>query len=160
MMKEAMTPTTLQGLRVVLDSEKAAINAAKAVFPSASVERCAFHLAQARKRKRYALGLRQYVRAAQRSGRIKSWWSTIKGFLFLSPHLHRRVPALWQPPVTQTHAAYNWCRSFLEYLRTNWYAGPFNDLWNKWDVEELKTSNIAESFNRLLGVVLGVNIRL
>ncbi|KAK5985668.1 hypothetical protein GCK32_010012 [Trichostrongylus colubriformis] len=52
MMKEAMTPTTLQGLRVVLDSEKAAINAAKAVFPSASVERCAFHLAQARKRKR------------------------------------------------------------------------------------------------------------
>ncbi|KAK5977257.1 hypothetical protein GCK32_009220 [Trichostrongylus colubriformis] len=50
--------------------------------------------------------------------------------------------------------AFSRCRSFLEYLRINWYAGPFKDLWNKWDVEELRTSNVAESFNRLLGVLL------
>ncbi|KAK5971972.1 hypothetical protein GCK32_011858, partial [Trichostrongylus colubriformis] len=35
-----------------------------------------------------------------------------------------------------------------------WYTGPFKDLWNKWDVEKLRTSNVAESFNRLLGVLL------
>ncbi|RCN33095.1 hypothetical protein ANCCAN_21079 [Ancylostoma caninum] len=34
-------------LRVVLDYEKAAINAVKRVFPNATVQGCAFHLAQA-----------------------------------------------------------------------------------------------------------------
>ncbi|KAK6024052.1 hypothetical protein OSTOST_10144 [Ostertagia ostertagi] len=45
-------------LRIIVDFEKAAINAAKRAFPSASVEGCAFHLAQAWNRKRDALGLR------------------------------------------------------------------------------------------------------
>ncbi|XGW33976.1 hypothetical protein V3C99_018038 [Haemonchus contortus] len=30
------------------------------------------------------------------------------------------------------------------------------DIWNKWDVQELRTTNVAESFNRSLGVVLQV----
>ncbi|KAK5968569.1 hypothetical protein GCK32_012671, partial [Trichostrongylus colubriformis] len=33
-------------------------------------------------------------------------------------------------------------------------GGPFKDLWHKWDVEKLRTSSVAESFNRLLGVLL------
>ncbi|KAK5977205.1 hypothetical protein GCK32_011421 [Trichostrongylus colubriformis] len=61
MMKEAMAPATLQGLRVVLDFGMDAINAVKAVFPSPSVEGCAFHLVQAWNRSRNALGLRQLL---------------------------------------------------------------------------------------------------
>ncbi|VDO07318.1 unnamed protein product [Haemonchus placei] len=36
------------------------------------------------------------------------------------------------------------------------FAITKRDMWYKWDVRELRTTNIAESFNRLLGVRLGV----
>ncbi|KAK5965157.1 hypothetical protein GCK32_001021 [Trichostrongylus colubriformis] len=78
--------TTLD-LRIVLDFEKAAIKAAKKCFPSASVQGCGFHLAQAWNRKRDALGLGSE---------------------------------------------------------------------QKWDINELRISNAAESFNRELGVISGV----
>ncbi|XGW33977.1 hypothetical protein V3C99_018038 [Haemonchus contortus] len=36
------------------------------------------------------------------------------------------------------------------------FAITTRDIWNKWDVQELRTTNVAESFNRSLGVVLQV----
>ncbi|KAK6038121.1 hypothetical protein COOONC_24374 [Cooperia oncophora] len=53
--------------RIVLDFEKAAIHAANKVFPNATVEGCAFHLAQAWNRKRNHLGL-QRVPERRRKG--------------------------------------------------------------------------------------------
>ncbi|KAK6009559.1 hypothetical protein OSTOST_25503 [Ostertagia ostertagi] len=55
-------------LRILLDYEKAAITAAKRCFPSASVQGCAFHLAQAWNRKRDALGL--HIRLKGRYGEL------------------------------------------------------------------------------------------
>ncbi|KAK6046994.1 hypothetical protein COOONC_15501 [Cooperia oncophora] len=48
----AVTRATRLGSSVVLDSERASISTAKRVFPNASVEGCAFHLAQASGRRR------------------------------------------------------------------------------------------------------------
>ncbi|KAL6723730.1 hypothetical protein Aduo_018706 [Ancylostoma duodenale] len=48
-------------VRVILDFEKAAINAAKRTFDKAELEGCGWHLSQAWTRKRDNTGLRQYV---------------------------------------------------------------------------------------------------
>ncbi|KAK6026191.1 hypothetical protein OSTOST_07889 [Ostertagia ostertagi] len=134
MMKDAIAAAGgAQDLRIVVDFEKAAINAAKRAFPSASVEGCAFHLAQAWNRKRDALGLRSQVRGNLRCALIKQWWETIKG----------------------NHAAYIKCRMFLDYLKKNWYKGIFRKMWNKWNKSDLRTSNIAETFNKVLGDLFG-----
>ncbi|KAK6052954.1 hypothetical protein COOONC_09543 [Cooperia oncophora] len=74
-----------EDIRIVLDFEKAAINAARRCFPSASVEGCAFHLARAWNKQRDDLGLLPQVRGTQRCRRIESWWNTIKGLIFLPP---------------------------------------------------------------------------
>ncbi|KAL6735804.1 hypothetical protein Aduo_006211 [Ancylostoma duodenale] len=50
-----------QRLRILLDYEKAAIKAARAIFTESVVQECAFHLAQAWNRQSAFLGLRQYV---------------------------------------------------------------------------------------------------
>ncbi|KAK6044590.1 hypothetical protein COOONC_17906 [Cooperia oncophora] len=138
-----------QDIRILLDFEQAAIKAAKRRFPSASVEGCAFHLAQAWNRKRDALGLRPQVRGPSSCARVRSWWATIKGLIFLPKHLHTRVPALFRPPASLEPGVYEKCAEFLVYLRNNWYEGPFRDLWQKWDITHLRTTNAAEAFHRL-----------
>ncbi|PIO61597.1 hypothetical protein TELCIR_16876 [Teladorsagia circumcincta] len=67
--------------RAILDFEKAAITATRKIFPRASVEGCAFHLAQAWNRRRDALGLRRYMQGMERDARIVQWWDTVKGTL-------------------------------------------------------------------------------
>ncbi|KAK6038738.1 hypothetical protein COOONC_23756 [Cooperia oncophora] len=104
-----------EDIRIVLDFEKAAINAARRCFPSASTEGCAFH----------AHGTNKEMILGCSRRRIESWWNTIKGLIFLPPHLHRRVPARFQPPVPRGHGAYGFCAQFLDYLQRNWYEGPF-----------------------------------
>ncbi|KAK5977771.1 hypothetical protein GCK32_008294, partial [Trichostrongylus colubriformis] len=38
---------------------------------------------------------------------------------------------------------------------------PFKDMWHKWDVPELRTTNVAESFHRLPGILLeGKHLRM
>ncbi|KAK6029612.1 hypothetical protein OSTOST_04276 [Ostertagia ostertagi] len=81
-------------LRLIVDFETAAINAAKATIPSMTVEGCGFHLAQAWNRKRDSLGLRRYLKGPHKSRAVLKWWRTIKGLPFLPKHLHRRVPGL------------------------------------------------------------------
>ncbi|KAK6041236.1 hypothetical protein COOONC_21257 [Cooperia oncophora] len=52
--------------RIILDFEKAAVTAARKTFPRASVEGCAFHLAQAWNCKRDQLGLRKYMQGLRK----------------------------------------------------------------------------------------------
>ncbi|KAK6036642.1 hypothetical protein COOONC_25853 [Cooperia oncophora] len=110
---------------IVLDFEKAAIHAAKMVFPTASVECCAFHLAQAWNRKRNALTLKKYIEDPERDARFVKWWETLKvlqGMVFLPQGLLRDVRALHNPPVPSDHSAYADCQEFLDYLRTDRYS--------------------------------------
>ncbi|KAK6049163.1 hypothetical protein COOONC_13332 [Cooperia oncophora] len=126
-----------QDTRILLDFQQAAIKAAKRRFPSASVEGCAFHLAQAWNRKRDALGLPEGKRTLQLcTGSVV--------------HLHTRIPALFRPPASLEPGVYEKCAEFLVYLRNNWYEGPFRDLWQKWDKTHLRTTNAAEAFHRLV----------
>ncbi|KAK6059641.1 hypothetical protein COOONC_02726 [Cooperia oncophora] len=143
--------------RIVLDFEKAAIHAAKMVFPTASVECCAFHLAQAWNRKRNALTLKKYIQGPERDARFVKWWETLKGIVFLPQGLLRDVRALHNPPVPSDHSAYADCQEFLDYLRTIWIDGPFKGLWCKWGLEELRTTNLAEAFHRRVQVLASVH---
>ncbi|KAL6739132.1 hypothetical protein Aduo_012618 [Ancylostoma duodenale] len=61
-MKDALDAAVPTRLRIVLDYKKAAINAAKRVFPHAIVQGCAFHLAQAWNRRGDRLGLRRSIK--------------------------------------------------------------------------------------------------
>ncbi|VDN21482.1 unnamed protein product [Cylicostephanus goldi] len=137
-------------IRIIIDFERAALVGIKNHFPEGCVEGCSFHLAQAWNRKALSLGLR----AEMKEHLVRDWWMTLKGLIFLPPRLHRRVPALHGPPVPPTHPAYRKCMSFLAYLHENWYAGPFKNIWYKWGKSELRTSNVAESYHRVLRVLI------
>ncbi|CAJ0591882.1 unnamed protein product [Cylicocyclus nassatus] len=58
------------------------------------------------------------------------------------------------PDLDRTHEAYEKCCQFLRYLKTTWYSGPFKNLWNKWAIEDTRTTNAAEAFHRRLGEML------
>ncbi|KHJ97711.1 hypothetical protein OESDEN_02309 [Oesophagostomum dentatum] len=124
------------GLRIVLDYGKAATAAAQNIF-SESEEGCGWHLSQAWTRKRNSLGLRQFIVGKKRCRNIARWWNTIKGIPFLPEDLVRRVPAIYHPPVPESHTAYMKCLEFISYLHTVWLDGPFKGLWCKWKVEEV-----------------------
>ncbi|KIH47203.1 hypothetical protein ANCDUO_22738, partial [Ancylostoma duodenale] len=110
-------------VRVILDFEKAAINAAKRTFDKAELEGCGWHLSQAWTRKRDNTGLRQYVCARRENVQA--------GLPFLPMDLVRKVPAIYRPPMPVEHEAYTECQEFLSCLHSTWIDGPFKGLWCK-----------------------------
>lgn len=142
-----------EGLRIVLDFEKAAINAGRASFPSAKIEGCAFHLAQAWNRRMNSLGLRQHIHGPTRDPRIT--WRATKGIVFLPNQLRTELRALRIVPVRRTHPAHQKCAEFLRYMESTWLSGPFKDLWCKWKISTLRTTNLAEAFHSTLKRLLG-----
>ncbi|EYC30583.1 hypothetical protein Y032_0005g2734 [Ancylostoma ceylanicum] len=124
------------------------------VFPYATVQGCAFHLAQAWNRRRDHVGLPTFLSGMQKSFEVEAWWETIKGLVFLPRRLHREVRALRRPPVPVEHAAYGPCRRFLDYLEDTWYSGMFSDLWDKFEVHELRTTNLAEAYHNQLNTLM------
>ncbi|KAK6045544.1 hypothetical protein COOONC_16951 [Cooperia oncophora] len=79
----------------------------------------------------------------------------MKGVVFLPRRLYPEVRALWNPPVAADHVAYAECKEFLEYLHTTWFDGPYKDMWNKWEIVDIRTTNTAEAFHNRLNVTFG-----
>ncbi|KIH63421.1 hypothetical protein ANCDUO_06277 [Ancylostoma duodenale] len=121
----SMHPTNL---RVVIDFEKVPINAAE--------RNCAFHLAQAWNRRRDRVRLSPSINGARKSIEVEA------------------VRALTTVPVAREHLACGPCSEFLKYLEETWYTGIFADLWNKFEVEELKTTNLAEAYHSQLNTLM------
>ncbi|VDM83650.1 unnamed protein product [Strongylus vulgaris] len=122
---------------VISGGIKAAIWVAKETFPNADVQGCAFHLALAWNRKAGDLGLRQLIKGRRRLG---------------------QVPALQSLPVNLGHPVYEPCNKFLTYLRNIWFTGVFQDMWCKWNLQELRITNIAEAFHSKLRSILSRQI--
>lgn len=133
---------------MVLDFERASIKAVRRVFPGSRVEGCAIHFARAWNRKRDELGLRKFLKGRERSHRVRRWWRILKGVVFLQQHLYERVYALTEVPVSRHHPAYSGCLFFLDYLQETWFDGPFEGMWNRWELDALRTTNVAETFHR------------
>ncbi|KAK6034739.1 hypothetical protein COOONC_27758 [Cooperia oncophora] len=133
--------------RIIPDSEKAVVTSARKTFPRESVEGCAFHLAQAWTRKRDHLGLRKHMQGFGKDEPVVQWWSTIKGVVFLPRSLLPQVGALRRSPVP-SGVVREKCAEFLSYLCSNRLRGPFKDMWYKWNVQELRITNLAEAFHR------------
>ncbi|KAK6047011.1 hypothetical protein COOONC_15484 [Cooperia oncophora] len=108
----------------------------------------------------------------EQSSHRSQWWDTIKGVIFLPRRLYPGIttklcynvankvcftsgPGLWSPPVPQDHVAYGACKDFLEYLHATWFDGPFEEMWNKWEKVDLRTTNIAEAYHNRLNVTFG-----
>ncbi|CAJ0593644.1 unnamed protein product [Cylicocyclus nassatus] len=151
---ELFRPRPMQRLRVVLDFEHAAINAAYSVFPDAVVQGCSFHLSQSWNRKRDSCRITRFIRGPGRDGVVEEWWDTIKGVIFLPKGLRSEFRALRAPPVSSEHPAYGSCWDFLKYLISTWLTGPFEDLWCKWGITDLRTTNLAEAFHNKLNATL------
>ncbi|KHJ88793.1 hypothetical protein OESDEN_11404 [Oesophagostomum dentatum] len=141
-------PRPMQRLRVVL--ELPAINAAKRVFTDSIVQGCAFHLSQAWNRQRDKCRITDYIQGETRDERVEEWWDTIKGVFFLPERLRRGVGALHNPPAPEDHPAHPGCLQFLHYLWSTWFEGPFAELWCKWELTELRTTNLAEAYHSRL----------
>ncbi|KHJ77622.1 hypothetical protein OESDEN_22758, partial [Oesophagostomum dentatum] len=136
---------------------EAAIQAARRVFPSCSIEGCSWHLSQAWVRKRNTLGILHFLKGDARSKRVRRWWRTLKGLPFLPQDCLRFVTALTAPPVPAHHPAHTPCSKFLEYLRSTWLEGPFQNMWCKYLVHELRTTNTAENYHSRLRKIIGKN---
>ncbi|KHJ81090.1 hypothetical protein OESDEN_19226, partial [Oesophagostomum dentatum] len=140
---------------LAFDFEKTAINATERVLPTATVQGCAFHLAQARNRKRDKVGITHYLEGRTMEPLVVDWWDTIKGVIFLPRRLHREVRALTTPPVPEDHSAFAPCEGFLRYLKETWYDNEvFSDLWDKYGVEEVRTTNLAEAYHSELNTLM------
>ncbi|KAK6036207.1 hypothetical protein COOONC_26288, partial [Cooperia oncophora] len=81
---------------------------------------------------------------------------SLLGMVFLPQDLWPEVRALRGPPVPSGDL-HDRCQDFLNYLETTWLSGPFKDLWCKWRVEELRTTNLAEAFHRRIQVLASVD---
>ncbi|KAL6738326.1 hypothetical protein Aduo_011886 [Ancylostoma duodenale] len=80
------------------------------------------------------------------------WWNTLKGIPFLPANLLRRLPGLVRPSIPRNHVAYQKCQEVLGYLYDKWMRGSFRNLWCKWDLTELRTTNLAEAYHSKLPV--------
>uniref|UniRef100_W6NG40 Uncharacterized protein LOC100906578 n=1 Tax=Haemonchus contortus TaxID=6289 RepID=W6NG40_HAECO len=149
---ERYRPKPMQPLRIVLDFEKASIAAVRRLFPDVKVEA---HLAKAWDGRRDTCNLRKFMQGHGRVPVVAEWWDTIKGVVFLPKRLHPEVRALWKPPVPEDRFAYEKCKEFLEYLHSTWFDGPYKDMWNKWELVDLRTTNIAEAYHNRLKVEFG-----
>ncbi|KAK5982260.1 hypothetical protein GCK32_014002 [Trichostrongylus colubriformis] len=87
-------------------------------------------------------------------GKMKEWTSNAGGYMDIRIVLDLEKAAI--NAAKKEHGAYDKCSTFLGYLHENWYTGLFENMWQKWDVTEFRTSNAAESFNWKLGVIIGV----
>ncbi|KAK6059902.1 hypothetical protein COOONC_02445 [Cooperia oncophora] len=113
--------------RIVLDFEKAAIHAAKMVFPTASVECCAFHSGPGLEPKK---------------GRTHTWEYHRNRFSPTRATAGCTSPAQSSGTLSD-HSAYADCQEFLDYLRTIWIDGPFKGLWCKWGLEEVENNQLG-----------------
>ncbi|RCN42842.1 hypothetical protein ANCCAN_11178 [Ancylostoma caninum] len=132
----------------------------RVVFPYATVQGSAFHRVQAWKRRRDFVELQTFLKGTQKSLEVEAWWETIKGLVFLPWWLHRDVRALATPPVPREHPAYGPCRRFLEYLENTWYSGMFSDLWDKLEVHELQTTNLAKAYHMYQHLLSTISFKL
>ncbi|RCN30103.1 hypothetical protein ANCCAN_24130 [Ancylostoma caninum] len=114
---ERYRPRPHQRLRVVLDFEKASINAAKSVCTHSIVQGCAFHLSQAWNRRRDSCGLRKFIQGPTKVESVEKWWDTIKGVIFFPTHLRSHVEVLFKLD-TSFSTDHPDVRSLLEKLRT------------------------------------------
>ncbi|RCN40920.1 hypothetical protein ANCCAN_13145 [Ancylostoma caninum] len=110
------TPNAEPELRIVVDFEIAAVNAAKAVFPIHSIEGCGWHLTQAWVRNRNRLGLLRFFKGEERDPRAVRWWRTLKGLPFLPRdhfHLGNALTVVPEDLVTlrSSHAKTSWVTS-------------------------------------------------
>ncbi|KAL6738746.1 hypothetical protein Aduo_012261 [Ancylostoma duodenale] len=100
------------------------------VFPKYKIEGCFFHLSQAWNKRSDYLGLKQYIHGDKREET--------------------------DPPVSEGHGAHGKYVEFLDYLKTTRMEGLYQDLWRKWTISELRTSNVAEAFHRGFGTLIKV----
>ncbi|EYC27331.1 hypothetical protein Y032_0009g654 [Ancylostoma ceylanicum] len=94
---------------------------------------------------------------------VRKWWRTLKGIPFLPANLLRRLPGLARPSIPRSHAAYQKCQEFLDYLHDTWVRGRFRSLWCKWGLTELRTTNLAEAYHSKLRRIIrkkNVNLQL
>ncbi|RCN36730.1 hypothetical protein ANCCAN_17397, partial [Ancylostoma caninum] len=66
-----------------------------------------------------------------------------QGSCLLPSSAPSRGQSVENSPVAREHPAYGPCSEFLKYLEETWYTGMFADLWNKFEVEELRTTKEA-----------------
>ncbi|EYB88718.1 hypothetical protein Y032_0242g3411 [Ancylostoma ceylanicum] len=126
-------------LRIVVDFEKAATNAARRVFPQCSLERCGWHLSQAWVRKRSALGLLRSLRGEEKEARVVRWWRSITGTPFLPKDKLELVNALRTQPVEEGHPAYEPCTNFLNYFHT------YENMWCEYHVYDTEPQTLPRT---------------
>ncbi|KHJ82189.1 hypothetical protein OESDEN_18119 [Oesophagostomum dentatum] len=98
-----------------------------------------------------------YTKGDARFKRVRRWWRTLKGLPFLPQDCLRFVSALTAPPVPAHHPAHTPCSKFLEYLRSTWLEGSLQNMWCKYLVHELRTTNTAENYHSRLRKIIGKN---
>ncbi|KAK5968685.1 hypothetical protein GCK32_000289 [Trichostrongylus colubriformis] len=77
-----------------------------------------------------------------------------RGAMFLLPSLIPRLRALQNPLVSRQHRRIKNARTSIAYFRNTWIEGAFEDIWCKWKLEELRTTNLPEAFHIRLGLLI------
>ncbi|KAK6040569.1 hypothetical protein COOONC_21927 [Cooperia oncophora] len=145
---EKYRPRPVQRLRIVLDFEKASIAAARRLFPEAKnssklnkfiqghVQGCVPPLGH-----RQNSGGDRVVGHNKRSG-FPPQATLPRGSSAVEPSSSggpRRLRGMQGIPG----------------IHATWFDGPYKDMWNKWEIVDIRTTNIAEAFHNRLNITFG-----
>ena len=140
------------------DFEQAAINSIQTVFHDTVVKGCSFHFRQAVIRRVNQEGLQRSYNTGGDPA-IRGWIREILALPLLPPFA---IPYAWQrlrsPPQNTDLATNLMLLSFTAYFDNTWMLGNFPpSLWNHYDHNGPRTTNLAEGWHNSLNSSLGVS---
>jgi len=143
---------------VLMDYERAAINAVTEVFPEVQVKGCSFHFRQALMRKVHQVGLKNVYEEGSCYPSARTWLRMIMAMSMLPAFA---VPIVWNglknPLPTGNVQVDSKLQEFASYFGATWVHGDFQpQLWTHYDHLGPRTTNLAEGYHNSLNSRFGM----
>ena len=140
---------------ILMDFERAAMNAINAVFPDVRVKGCSFHFRQALMRRVQQEGLKSVYEENSHYPSARTWLRMVMAMSMLPAFA---VPLVWNElknTCTTGNAVLDAkLQAFAQYFDSTWIAGDFNpELWTHFDHTGPRTTILAEGFHNSLNSI-------
>ena len=143
---------------ILMDFERAAMNAVNDVFPEVCVKGCSFHFRQALMRRVQQEGLKSVYEKDSRYPSARTWLRMVMAMsmlpAFAAPLVWNELKNAFTTGDTVLDAK---LQAFAQYFDGTWVNGDFSpQLWTHFDHTGPRTTNLAEGFHNSLNSRFGM----